>query len=275
MLQISIFQRTKAIHNRTIKKGASASIVTNIDFSKNKSNSQRNTCTAVSSYNCYKYRFFKERKQFTTWFADTYGHLNCYKYRFFKERKQFTTKDDNATTPIVLLQISIFQRTKAIHNFVCVGLQYIIIVTNIDFSKNESNSQQGQAPGSHLCIVTNIDFSKNESNSQLSCCLSFTTAIVTNIDFSKNESNSQLKWAFVPQCLHCYKYRFFKERKQFTTKSGSNYIWGELLQISIFQRTKAIHNSADDASKLRGIVTNIDFSKNESNSQPLAICVRA
>ncbi len=58
--------------------------------------------------------------------------------------------------------------------------------------------------------------------------------IVTNINFLKNESNSQLLTKEQLTDAYCYKYQFFKERKQFTTYVNPDFGTKPLLQISIF-----------------------------------------
>ena len=163
--QISIFQRTKAIHNVFLLTALPFAVVANINLSKNKSNSQLN--------------------------PPTFSHVSCCsKYQSFKEQKQFTTKFCRLPRQPLLQQISIFQRTKAIHNFGIITKLFRFVVANINLSKNKSNSQQ-------IVFI-------------------YLTA------------------------SGCSKYQSFKEQKQFTTIKCNLSISAMLQQISIFQRTKSI-----------------------------------
>ena len=114
--QISIFQRTKAIHNAIAMNAHAWNVVANINLSKNKSNSQRKSTKKMGRVSCSKYQSFKEQKQFTTAFRYFYGGRP-------------------------LQQISIFQRTKAIHNGRAKIMSDWDVVANINLSKNKSNSQ--------------------------------------------------------------------------------------------------------------------------------------
>ena len=90
---------------------------------------------------------------------------------------------------------------------------------------------------------------------------------VANISISKNESKSQPKITAKNQCRRCCKYQYFKERKQITTISYIHVFNSLMLQISVFQRTKANHNDCADISAYHFDVANISISKNESKSQ--------
>ena len=97
-----------------------------------------------------------------------------------------------------LQQISIFQRTKAIHNIHSGHGKCRKVVANINLSKNKSNSQQAAGLNPNLIVVANINLSKNKSNSQ---------QLVEN----------------AYQILGCSKYQSFKEQKQFTTDGKEGY----------------------------------------------------
>ena len=68
---------------------------------------------------------------------------------------------------ISLLQIYVFQITKAIHNVLCTALFLGGAVTNICLSNNKSNSQHEYEIPALKEAVTNICLSNNKSNSQL------------------------------------------------------------------------------------------------------------
>ena len=90
---------------------------------------------------------------------------------------------------------------------------------------------------------------------------------VTNIISSKIESKSQQKSTGSGHFSSCYKYHFFKDRKQITTVAGNMRYTNTLLQISFLQRSKANHNTTGYVDKEKIAVTNIISSKIESKSQ--------
>ncbi len=194
-LQISLFQRSKANHNLQATLQMFAPVVTNIIISKIESKSQLMGFCNVNL-------------------------LSCYKYHYFKDRKQITTQVLQVLHVCALLQISLFQRSKANHNWL-----------NQRYKKE--------------CVVTNIIISKIESKSQ------------------QND-----EW--VEQTFSCYKYHYFKDRKQITTTLASLPTSLLLLQISLFQRSKANHNKMMNGLSKHSVVTNIIISKIESKSQPIS-----
>ncbi len=82
----------------------------------------------------------------------------------------------------MLWQISVNQRTKAIHN--------------------QSSSLSKKAH-----VVANISKSKNKSNSQLITKYYYIGTVVANISKSKNKSNSQLTYTSIRQRPSCGKYQ--------------------------------------------------------------------
>ena len=122
-----------------------------------------------------------------------------------------------------MLQISLFQRSKANHNHPLVVVWWVHVVANIIISKIESKSQRFLTP-----------------NPVESCCC---------------------------------KYHYFKDRKQITTARSRPVPRPLLLQISLFQRSKANHNYKGEKITLGEVVANIIISKIESKSQPAYSCI--
>ncbi len=116
LLQISLFQRSKANHNFSLWVVSKTGVVTNIIISKIESKSQHAMRLIFRHFCCYKYHYFKDRKQITTRPVTHSDFFSCYKYHYFKDRKQITTGILLALVVAVLLQISLFQRSKANHN---------------------------------------------------------------------------------------------------------------------------------------------------------------
>ena len=114
--QISLFQRSKANHNRNMTSLYPPSVVANIIISKIESKSQLNN----------------KRVQ---------GETGCGKYHYFKDRKQITTTCRTRLLTNKLWQISLFQRSKANHNETKGGRRHHSVVANIIISKIESKSQ--------------------------------------------------------------------------------------------------------------------------------------
>ena len=147
-------------------------------------------------------------------------------------------------TAILLLQISVIQRSKANHNLRFVLYRVLCVVANISYSKIESKSQRYQWYGHGMLVVANISYSKIESKSQ--------------------HPDERSMSAFC-----CCKYQLFKDRKQITTGETLTIRKLKLLQISVIQRSKANHNDTATGRITNQVVANISYSKIESKSQLL------
>ncbi len=91
---------------------------------------------------------------------------------------------------------------------------------------------------------------------------------VANLNISKYESKSQRDRARRCEHVCCCQSQYFKVRKQITTYHAYCTCVKMLLPISIFQSTKANHNSVDVATTAQAAVANLNISKYESKSQP-------
>ena len=115
--------------------------------------------------------------------------------------------------------------------------------------------------------MANIIISKIESKSQQDDVNCLLIKVVANIIISKIESKSQHYSSAVPCVLGCGKYHYFKDRKQITTNWGIQFLTVPLWQISLFQRSKANHNTVAVDCMSKAVVANIIISKIESKSQ--------
>ena len=175
-----------------------------------------------------------------------------------------------------LWQISLFQRSKANHNPAYSSIDKCSVVANIIISKIESKSQPSelhkttsiscgkyhyfkdrkQITTVHPVAKFNTPlwqislFQRSKANHNGTWHNDERALVVANIIISKIESKSQLYLVRTNMTTCCGKYHYFKDRKQITTSPGPgpNYCW--LWQISLFQRSKANHNSIFSSTSL-------------------------
>ena len=118
MLSFAKLQNLKAIHNSTIVRIKSSSVVINRKTTKFESNSQLIRKVYINRYCCYQSQNYKIWKQFTTYLLLLgSGYL--------------------------LLSITKLQNLKAIHNIFNSLFISVTVVINHKTTKFESNSQQG------------------------------------------------------------------------------------------------------------------------------------
>ncbi len=118
--------------------------------------------------------------------------LGCYKYHYFKDRKQITTCSLSGGDTSQLLQISLFQRSKANHNWF---FSFVTLIQLLQISL----------------------FQRSKANHNVSLIAFSFSSVVTNIIISKIESKSQHPNFHCIDRMCCYKYHYFKDRKQITT----------------------------------------------------------
>ena len=265
--QISLFQRSKANHNQFKSALDGCYVVANIIISKIESKSQLSWgsgwyCLVVANIIISKIEsksqlfFFwlprpwvvaniiiskiESKSQLTPNLG--FGSTGCGKYHYFKDRKQITTLGVNSWGQALLWQISLFQRSKANHNWLLYFCGHILLWQISLFQRSKAN---------HNKFLT-----KYASNS-----------VVANIIISKIESKSQQHHHQLPHSTSCGKYHYFKDRKQITTSGSTGPRSNKLWQISLFQRSKANHNPLSLKRTTTIVVANIIISKIESKSQ--------
>ena len=176
------------------------------EYTKSESNSQLGPPVSRLHTDCVQRTNIQNLKAIHN-FDDIVVHADyiVFKERIYKIWKQFTTIAPRQSAVIHCVQRTNIQNLKAIHNISAIAYLLNLLCSKNEYTKSESNSQQGGAgtlPEGHCVQRTNIQNLKAIHNSPLWCFPD--PSLCSKNEYTKSESNSQLAFALAlrrPNCV--------------------------------------------------------------------------